>query len=143
MASQIKPTPGPSALRVRLSFYAVAALFAVPYGALNALNQNTQAVFGGAPGASQLAVARSDDVARLSNTAISASWLISLVRLRRGRGAAAAGRACTARRAARLAGTRRARTGPRPDPFPLPLGPSSSSPPPSRACAARATRSAS
>ncbi|KAI8468129.1 MAG: hypothetical protein J3K34DRAFT_428217, partial [Monoraphidium minutum] len=74
------PGPGspPSALRVRLSFYAVAALFAVPYGALNSLNQNTQAVFGGAPGAGPTAVSRADDVARLANVAISASWLISL-----------------------------------------------------------------
>lgn len=66
----------PSALRIRLSFYAVAALFAVPYGALNALNQNTQAVFGGAPGASDAAVARSDDVARLANVAIVRYYLV-------------------------------------------------------------------
>lgn len=63
---------------MRLSFYAVATLFAVPYGALNSLNQNTQAVFGGEPGAAPEAVARSDDVARLANVALSAAWLVAL-----------------------------------------------------------------
>ncbi|GBF87564.1 hypothetical protein Rsub_00275 [Raphidocelis subcapitata] len=71
-----KPTP--SALRVRLAFYSVAALFAIPYGALNSLNQNTQAVFGGAPGAPPAAVARADGAARAANVAISASWLACL-----------------------------------------------------------------
>ena len=63
---------------VRLSFYALAFLFAIPYGALNSVNQTAQAVFGGAPGASPAAVALADDLARTANVVISASWLVFL-----------------------------------------------------------------
>ncbi|KAF8065487.1 RNR2B [Scenedesmus sp. PABB004] len=46
--------------------------------AVGIINQTSQAVFGGAPGASDAAVARADSLARAANVVLSASWLVFL-----------------------------------------------------------------
>ena len=71
-------SPPPSPRFVRLSFYSLAFLFAIPYGALNSVNQTSQAVFGGAPGASPAIVSLADDLSRTANVVLSASWLVFL-----------------------------------------------------------------
>ena len=88
MAPPLPPPPPPrrkkkgtvprSALSVQLSFYALASLFAIPYGALNSVNQTSQAVFGGAPGASSAAVSLADSLSRTANVALSAAWVCFL-----------------------------------------------------------------
>jgi hypothetical protein len=77
-SSSPSAAPAPSPKFIRLAFYALAVLFAIPYGALNSVNQTSQAVFGGAPGASANAVALADDLSRTANVALSSSWLVFL-----------------------------------------------------------------